>query len=84
MNPPLTYDELASLIKNLVGITVEPSELAHPNATFDAFGVDSLGLLGIAGELQNRYGTPIAQGAEMSRTPREFLDAVNESVKAGA
>jgi minimal PKS acyl carrier protein len=84
MNPDLTFDELASLIKKTAGITVAPSALANPDATFDEFGVDSLSLLGIAGELQNRYGTPIAEGAEMSKTPRQFLDVVNTSVKAGA
>ena len=84
MNPPLTYDELASLLKKLAGVTVDPAALANPGATFDEFGVDSLGLLGVVGELQNRYGTPIAEDAEMSKTPQQFLDAVNASVKAGA
>ncbi|NUP45919.1 MAG: acyl carrier protein [Catenulispora sp.] len=84
MNPPLTYEQLAALIKKMAGITVAPAALADPSATFDEFGVDSLGLLGIAGELQNSYGTPIAQGVETSKTPRQFLDAVNTSVKAGA
>ena len=84
MHAPLTYDELAALIKKTVGVTVDAKELASPTATLDGFGVDSLGLLGVVGELQNRYGTPIAEGAESSKTPQEFLDVVNATAKAGA
>lgn len=84
MNPPLTYDELATLIKTRAGITVATEAIEHPEATFDDFGVDSLGLLGIVGELENRYGRQIAAGTEMSKTPQQFLDAVNASVKTGA
>lgn len=84
MNPPLTYDELATLIKNLAGVTVDPAALADPEATFEELGVDSLGLLGVVGEVQNRWGIPIADGAEMSKTPEQFLEAVNASVQTGA
>ncbi|GAA2146527.1 hypothetical protein GCM10009760_36410 [Kitasatospora kazusensis] len=84
MNSHLTHDDLALLIKTRAGITVEPGAIGHPDATFDEFGVDSLALLGIVGELENRYGTPIAPGTEMAKTPQEFLDAVNTSVKTGA
>jgi minimal PKS acyl carrier protein len=84
MKHHLTYGELVLLIKSRAGITIDPEAIARPDATFDEFGVDSLGLLGIVGELENRYGTPIAAGAEMSKTPQQFLDAVNASVKTGA
>ncbi|MEU9127906.1 acyl carrier protein [Kitasatospora sp. NPDC048540] len=84
MDHHLTHEELAALIKSRAGITVDPAAIGHPEATFDEFGVDSLGLLGIVGELENRYGTQIAPGAEMSKTPQQFLDAVNASVKTGA
>ncbi|MFJ9516856.1 acyl carrier protein [Kitasatospora sp. NPDC101801] len=84
MNQHLTHGELAQLIKTRAGITIEPEALRNPGATFDEFGVDSLGLLGIVGELENRYGRKIAAGAEMSKSPDEFLDAVNTSITAGA
>ena len=84
MNSHLTHGELVLLIKTRAGITVDPEAIGHPDATFDEFGVDSLALLGIVGELENRFGTAIAPGTEMSKTPQEFLDAVNTSVKSGA
>ncbi|MFI6444648.1 acyl carrier protein [Kitasatospora sp. NPDC050543] len=87
MSNALTYAELASLIKNRAGIAVDPADMEHrPDATFEEYGIDSLGLLGIVGELENRHGTRITAGAEMSRTPLEFLDVVNASLaaKAGA
>jgi minimal PKS acyl carrier protein len=82
MDTPLTFEELASLIKTRAGVTIDLA--AGPHSTFQDLGVDSLGLLGILGELDNRFGTAVAPGAESSRTPQEFLDAVNHSVKAGA
>ncbi|MFI9272955.1 acyl carrier protein [Kitasatospora sp. NPDC052896] len=81
MNPPLTYDELATLIATRAGIKITPPDLEHPNATFDGFGVDSLALLGIVGELENRWGTPITSGAESSATPHAFLAAVNTTMR---
>ncbi|GAA4945375.1 hypothetical protein GCM10023238_09520 [Streptomyces heliomycini] len=52
----VTFDELASLMKQAAGITVDPQELKQSaESPFDVFGLDSLGLLGIVGELENRY-----------------------------
>lgn len=84
MERHLTIAELASLMKTCAGLTVAPEDMAgRPDATFADFGLDSLGLLGIVGELENRYGTPIAPGAEMCRTPAEFTDVVNASLTTG-
>ncbi|WP_354644039.1 acyl carrier protein [Kitasatospora camelliae] len=84
MTPELTYSELAALLKSRAGITVDPIDLERPGVTFEEFGVDSLGLLGVVGDLENRRGTPIASGAETSKSPADFLEAVNSSMKAGA
>jgi minimal PKS acyl carrier protein len=80
----LTYPDLAMMLKSKAGITIDPDELARPGATFEEFGVDSLGLLGVVGELENRHRVSIASGAESAKTPAEFVDAVNSAVKAGA
>ncbi|MFI7007621.1 acyl carrier protein [Streptomyces sp. NPDC050145] len=81
----VTYDELAGLMKKAAGITVDPRELAQdPDAPFDARGIDSLGLLGIVGEIENRYGRSLPPDSERCKTPRAFLDLVNNALKAGA
>ncbi|MET7294948.1 acyl carrier protein [Streptomyces griseoloalbus] len=81
----VTFDELAVLMKQAAGITVDPQELQQSaESPFDVFGLDSLGLLGIIGELENRYGRSLPPDSERCRTPREFLDLVNSTRKAGA
>ncbi|MGW9498589.1 acyl carrier protein [Streptomyces prasinus] len=81
----VTADELAVLMKKAAGITVDPQELQRDaESPFDFFGLDSLGLLGIVGELENRYGLSLPPDSERCRTPREFLDVVNSTLKTGA
>ncbi|MFE2538019.1 phosphopantetheine-binding protein [Streptomyces sp. NPDC059371] len=81
----VTVDELSALMKKAAGITVDPHELAQSlDAPFGTLGLDSLGLLGIVGELENRYSRPLPPDAERCKTPREFLDLVNDNLKAGA
>lgn len=80
----LTYDELAALMKSSAGITVEATALsAGPDTPFAEYGLDSLGLLGIVGELENRYGVAISGDADSCKTPRAFIDIVNTSLTAG-
>lgn len=80
----LTPVELAELIRARAGITVAPDSLAAPGATFEEFGVDSLALLGIVGELENEHGTPMPVDAERCKTPQQFLNLVNNTLMAGA
>jgi minimal PKS acyl carrier protein len=81
----ITVEELAELMKKAAGVTLDPKELERSyDSGFDALGVDSLGLLGIVGELENRYGAPMPPDAERSRTPRQFLELVNSALPAGA
>ncbi|GKQ36187.1 acyl carrier protein [Streptomyces sp. A012304] len=85
MSDRITVEELAELMKKSAGITVAPDLLEQqPDVGFDALGIDSLGLLGIVGELENRYGTPMPPDAERCKTPRQFLDLVNSAFMAGA
>jgi minimal PKS acyl carrier protein len=76
----LTSTELAALLKQKAGITVEPVDLDRPGATFEEFGVDSLGVLAVVGELENRHGVQLAS-AELGGSCAEFLHAVNLSLK---
>ncbi|MFJ3922011.1 acyl carrier protein [Streptomyces sp. NPDC090022] len=85
MSDRLTIEELATLMKSGAGITVDPAEMAsRPDTRFDDYGLDSLGLLGIVGELENRRGRSLPTDADRCKTPREFLDLVNNSLMTGA
>ncbi|MCX4539576.1 phosphopantetheine-binding protein [Streptomyces sp. NBC_01565] len=84
MSDRLTMEELAALMKT-AGITVDPAELAsRPDSQFDDYGLDSLGLLGIVGELENRRGRSLPTNADRCKSPGEFLDLVNNSLMTGA
>ncbi|MFH7597215.1 minimal PKS acyl carrier protein [Streptomyces sp. 3211.6] len=84
MSDRLTMEELATLMKG-AGITVDPAELtSRPDSRFDDYGLDSLGLLGIVGELENRRGRALPADADRCKSPREFVDLVNNSLMTGA
>jgi minimal PKS acyl carrier protein len=85
MSAQLTFEELASLMKRSAGLTVDPQEMAgRPDAQFDEFGLDSLGLLGICGELENLHGRPLPADADQCKSPQKFLDVVNDALMTGA
>ena len=85
MSDRITVKELSELMKKAAGITVAAEELEQRyDSGFDTLGIDSLGLLGIVGELENRYGTPMPPDAERCKTPKQFLDLVNSALMAGA
>ncbi|MEV6022341.1 acyl carrier protein [Streptomyces sp. NPDC052036] len=85
MSDRITVEELADLMKTAAGVTVAPQDLEQSyDSGFEALGIDSLGLLGIVGELENRHGTPMPPDAERCKTPRQFLDLVNTTLMAGA
>ncbi|MBC2905332.1 acyl carrier protein [Streptomyces cupreus] len=85
MSDRITVEELSELMKKAAGVTVAPEELKQRcDSGFDALGIDSLGLLGIVGELENRYGTPMPPDAEKSKSPRQFLELTNSALLAGA
>ena len=81
----VTVEELAALMKTAAGVTVDPEDLAsRADTPFAEFGLDSLGLLGIVGELENRHGLALPTDAERCKTPRAFLDLVNGALTTGA
>lgn len=82
---PVTFDELAALMKGRAGLSVDPREMAgNPATTFEQLNLDSLGLLGIVAELENRYGAKIGEEAETCKTPHAFLTSVNAHLTATA
>ncbi|ELS56561.1 acyl carrier protein [Streptomyces viridochromogenes] len=81
----VTVEELATLMKKAAGVTVDPRDLERrADAPFADFGLDSLGLLGIVGELENRHGRALPTDAERCKSPRAFLDLVNGALTTGA
>ncbi|MER5746421.1 acyl carrier protein [Streptomyces sp. NPDC059913] len=85
MTDRLTYTELAALMKKGAGVTVDPRDMEQrPGSAFDEYGLDSLGLLGIVGVLENRHGRALPADADRCKTPQEFLDLVNNSLMTGA
>lgn len=85
MNGPMTYEELATLMKNRAGTAVEPADLAtRSEAAFGEFGLDSLGLLGVISELENRYGCSIDGDPSAHKSPGALLALVNGRITAGA
>ncbi|MEU9146826.1 acyl carrier protein [Streptomyces sp. NPDC048349] len=77
----LTMDELAALMQKGAGVSVDPAAMAaRPDADFEEWGLDSLGLLGIVGELENRSGRPLPPDADKCKSPRQFLDLVNSAL----
>ncbi|CAM5538156.1 MULTISPECIES: acyl carrier protein [Streptomyces] len=80
----VTVTELATLMKQAAGVTVDPHDLERRADTpFAEFGLDSLGLLGIVGELENRHGRALPTDAERCKSPRAFLDLVNGALATG-
>ncbi|MCL2550961.1 MAG: acyl carrier protein [Actinomycetia bacterium] len=83
MNGPVTFDELAELMKARAGLSVDPREMERrPEATFADFDLDSLGLLGIVAELEKRHGRSIGNEAEGCKSPHAFLENVNNQLSA--
>ncbi|MEU1087738.1 acyl carrier protein [Streptomyces sp. NPDC005576] len=85
MPDQLTYEELSTLMKSGAGLTADASEMAsRPESSFEEYGLDSLGLLGIVAALENRYGHALPADADQCKTPAEFLDLVNNTLVTGA
>jgi minimal PKS acyl carrier protein len=85
MDTQLTYAELASMMERRAGVSVEPLQLElRSDERFTEFGLDSLGLLGIVGALENEYGASIPADADACKTPAELLTVVNDVLKARA
>ena len=85
MSDRITVEELSELMKKAAGVTVTPEELQRRmESGFDVIGIDSLGLLGIVGELENRYGIPLPADAEKCKTPGDFIDLINSALTTGA
>jgi minimal PKS acyl carrier protein len=82
---PPTHDELAAMIKECAGVTVDPAALSRrPDLTFEELGVDSLGVLGVVAALENRYGIRLAGDTEQSQRPDQLRALVETTIATEA
>lgn len=76
-----TDDELVMLIKKCAGVTVDTEAMSRrPDPTFLELGVDSLGVLGIAAALENRYGIRLGAEAEQCAGPQQLRTLVGNAI----
>lgn len=82
MERGLNTETLAQIIVRCAGVpmgTIEPAELT--SVDFDALGVDSLGVMGVVAELENRYQIRLGVDADTFGGPGELLDLVNKMLQ---
>jgi aromatase len=76
---PLEPAELAKIISTCAGVDFDEEEaLAGGDPSFSDLGVDSLGLLGIVGEIERRLGVTLGSDAEECRTPSQLASLVRD------
>ena len=74
MADEFTYDDLKSILTGRVGM--EPDDVPDdPGTTFEAVGLDSLAMVEIQLEVEQRYGFEVTD--EDAATIKTFADAVN-------
>jgi minimal PKS acyl carrier protein len=78
---PPTYHELADIVRNCTGVTVDAEAMSRqPDLTFDELGVDSLGVMGVAAALENRYGIRLGADAEQCQRPQQLRALVETTM----
>jgi len=74
---PFGIDDLTTLLVTKVGLPPQASAL-DPAATFEDVGLDSLALLQVQAEIQDRYGCELPDDNPRTCTFGEITDFVNE------
>ncbi|RZB16026.1 cyclase [Streptomyces sp. F001] len=73
----ISLDEYAELINRASGAGLTADQLLDETVSFDSLGVDSLGVLGVVSELEQRYGLEPDSGADHSKSATALLFALN-------
>lgn len=81
MAQEFTHDDLREILTERIG--VDESDLSGDGSqTFDEIGLDSLAIIGIQLEVQQRYGIDVPpEDAEGIRTLDEAVDYVNRRLE---
>lgn len=79
----ITMTELGELLSASSGVRVTAADLAAV-LTFDELGLDSLALLGVIASIERDRGVALPTEAQETRSVREFLALLNDSLREGA
>lgn len=77
---PLTMTELADLLASGTGAAVDVGTV-DDSTTFDAIGVDSLGLLGVITTIERGRGVALPEDAQQVERVTAFLAMVNDNLR---
>ena len=80
--PPLTYEEFLTIVQRCTGVPTEVLRVDNPTMTIEDMGVDSLGLLNVLTEVENRYD--IRLDAEGVTCFPEIHTLINEQLRPAA
>jgi aromatase len=78
----LTFEEFREMISRCTGVpTTVPDLTDDPKVTFEKLGMDSLGVLGVVTELENKLGISLDDAA-VTAVPADLLRIVHERLLA--
>lgn len=80
--PPLAYNEFLGIIQRCTGVPAEVLVTDDPTVTIEDMGVDSLGLINVLTEVENRYD--IQLDAEGVQCFPEIYSLINEQLAPAA
>lgn len=80
--PPLTYEEFLTIVQRCTGVPAEVLQVDDPTVTIEDMGVDSLGLLSVLTEVENRYD--IRLDADGVTCFHEIHSLINEELRPAA
>jgi len=79
----LTFEEFQEMINRCTGLQTTVPELTDdPKVTFEKLGMDSLGVLGVVTELENKLGISLDDATAVSAVPADLLRVVHERLLA--
>ncbi|MEW2618883.1 acyl carrier protein [Streptomyces sp. NPDC048106] len=76
----VTIDDLRQLLRTAAGESEADLDGDILDVEFGSLGYDSLALLETASLIERHHGVKVADDISAVRTPREFLDRVNQPV----
>ncbi len=81
--PDITMEELGELLSASSGVRVDTTELTAAT-TFDDLGLDSLALLGVITAIERNRGVALPAEAQETRSVRDFLTILNDTLREAA